>query len=264
MEKGYSKITSSLIRYMDKEKMEELDMFVGDALTQEYMTFQSDAEVSEVFGDMSSDFTGALSYNDALNLRTYTGFLHKEINATLRGTWNYEEHGLLTDEKKRNNAQLAEKVQKVLFRFPPLERSVKAYRGVTLAQFKPYGIDSLEDLVHMQGKYFYDSGFSSTSLVRSSSFYGTEAFQIGKRNIEIEYLIPESCHDGALLLNEYTSHYKAENEYLINSGSLIKIVSVDVDKANNTAFIRAVLIPKKIWDPMQVKYLEEATQQIKK
>ena len=37
-----------------------------------------------------------------------------------------------------------------------------------------------------------------------------------------------------------------------------------VDKANNTAFIRAVLIPKKIWDPMQVKYLEEATQQIKK
>lgn len=264
MEKGYSKITSSLLRYMDEDKKEELDIFVGDALIQEYTTLQSDTEVSEVFSDMSSDFTAALSYNDALNLRSYSGFSHKEINAILRGTWNYEEHGLLTDEKKRKYAQIAQEVQKIIFRFPPLERSLKTYRGVTLAQFKQYGIHTLEDLVHMQGKYFYDSGFSSTSLVRSSSLYDTEAFQIGKRNIEIEYLIPESCHDGALLLNEYTSHYKAENEYLINSGSLIKIISVDIDKENNAAFIRAVLVPKKIWDPNAVKYLEEATQQIKK
>lgn len=264
MEKGYSKITSSLLSYMCEEKKEELDIFVGDALTQEYMTLQSDSEVAEVFGGMSSEFTFALSYNDALYLRSYSGFSHKEINAILRGNWTYEENGLLTDEKKKEYTKTAQEVQKILFRFPSLERSVKTYRGVTLAQFKPYGIQTLEDLVHMQGKYFYDSGFTSTSLVRSSSLYDTEAFQIGRRNIEIEYLIPESCHEGALLLNEFTSHYKAENEYLINSGSLISIISVDIDKENDTAFIRAVLVPKKIWDPSAIKYLEEATQQIKK
>ena len=111
----------------------------------------------------------------------------------------------------------------------------------------------------MEGKFFYDSGFTSTSLVRERSLYNKKAFQIGTRNIEIEYLIPEECHDGALLLDEYTSHYKAENEYLINSGSLIRILSVDVDIPNNTAFLKAVLVPKKIWDPMAVKYLEEET-----
>ena len=115
----------------------------------------------------------------------------------------------------------------------------------------------------MEGKYFYDAGFTSTSLVRKKSLYNTEAFQIGKRNIEIEYLIPEECHDGALLLDEFTSHYKAENEYLINSRSLIRIVSVDINKQDNTAFLRAVLIPKKIWDPMAVKCREEEIKKAK-
>ena len=32
-----------------------------------------------------------------------------------------------------------------------------------------------------------------------------------------------------------------------------------IDKENNTAFLRAVLVPKKIWDPMSVKYREEQT-----
>ena len=115
----------------------------------------------------------------------------------------------------------------------------------------------------MEGKYFYDSGFTSTSLVRKSSLYNTEAFQIGKRNIEIEYLIPEECRDGALLLDEFTSHYKAENEYIINSGSLIRILSVDIDKENNTAFLRAILVPKKVWDPRAVQYLEEESKKTK-
>lgn len=264
MEKGYNDITKYIFKYLEAGKEEEIDIFIGDSLNQEYISLESDEEVLELFSDMSYDFTSKLSYQDALNLRSYTGFSHKEINAILRDNWNYEQHGRLTQEKKAEYNEIASEVEKIIFRFPTLERNLKTYRGVTLAQFKSYGITSLEDLIHMEGKYFYDSGFSSTSLVRKNSLYNTEAFQIGKRNIEIEYLIPESCHDGALLLNELTSHYKSETEYLINSGSLVKIISVDIDKKNNTAFLRAVLIPKKIWDPIAVKHLEDATQQIKK
>ncbi len=263
MEKGMSQLTKYLFQYLEPGKSEEIDIYIGDVLNREYVSLESDEQVREVFGEMASDFTMGLTYKEALNLRSYTGFSHKEINALLREKWNYEQHGLLTDEKRREYTSTGEAVEKIVFKFPPLDRNIKTYRGVTLAQFRDYGIHSLEELTAMEGKYFYDSGFTSTSLVRSSSLYNTEAFQIGKRNIEIEYLIPEECHDGALLLDDYTSHYKAENEYLINSGSLIRILSVDIDKKNNTAFLRAVLVPKKIWDPIAVRQLEEETTKTK-
>ena len=37
-------------------------------------------------------------------------------------------------------------------------------------------------------------------------------------------------------------------EYVINSGSLTKIAEVIVDKENNKALIKAILIPKQLWD----------------
>lgn len=264
MEKGMSEITRYLFRYLEKGKEEELDIYVNDVLNREYLSLDSDEQVREVFGEMAAEFTYGLTHQEALSLRSYTGFSHKEINAIMRNKWTYEQHGLLTEEKRNDYSRIGQEVEKIIFKFPPLERNIKTYRGVTLAQFRDYGIHSLEDLTAMQGKYFYDSGFSSTSLVRKSSLYNTEAFQIGKRNIEIEYLIPEECHDGALLLDDYTSHYKAENEYLINSSSLIRIISVEIDKENNTAYLKAILVPKKIWDPMAVKHLEEETQKVTK
>ena len=263
MEKGMSQLTKYLFRYLEPGKEEEMDIYISDVMDREYLSLESDEEVSQVFGEMAADFTMGLTYKEALSLRSYTGFSHKEINALLRDKWNYEQHGLLTDEKRREYSQIGEDVEKVVFKFPPLDRNIKVYRGVTLAQFRDYGINSLDELTAMQGKYFYDSGFTSTSLVRKSSLYNTEAFQIGKRNIEIEYLIPEECHDGALLLDEYTSHYKAENEYLINSSNLIRILSVDIDKQNNTAFLRAILVPKKVWDPRAVRHLEEESKKTK-
>jgi len=263
MEKGQSDITRYLLRSLGKEKMAEIEMYIADILERNFLSLSNEEEVSQLFGQLASDFTSSLTYQEALNLRSYTGFSHKEINAIMRNKWNYEEHGRLTEEKHAEYSKLGSEVEKIIFKFAPLEQNLITYRGVTLAQFRDYGIHYLEDLPSMVGNYFYDAGFSSTSLVRDSSLYDTEAFQIGKRNIEIEYYIPEECHDGALLLDEYTSHYKAENEYLINCGSLIKVLSVDIDKEKNTAFIRAALVPKKIWDPMAVKHLEE-NQSIKK
>lgn len=263
MEKGISKLTNYLLRFLAEDKKEEIDIYIGDVLDRDYLSLESEEQVNELFGEMAAEFTRNLTYQDALNLRSYSGFSHKEINALLRDKWNYEQNGKLTDEKKREYTETGQEVEKIVFKFPSLEKNIKVYRGATIAQFNDYGIYTLEDLNSMEGKYFYDCGFTSTSLVRKSSLYNTEAFQIGKRNIEIEYLIPEESHDGALLLDDFTSHYKGENEYLINSHSLIKIISVDIDKENNSAFLRAILIPKKIWDPMSVNYREEQAKKTK-
>ena len=259
MEKGYSKLTSYLFRYLEDGKEEELDIYTREAQEREYLSIETEEQISELFGSTATEFSHNLTYQESLNLKSYTGFSHKEINALLRDKWNYEQHGRLTDERRNEYTEIGQEVEKIVYKFPSLDRNIKVYRGVTLAQFSDYGIYSLEDLTAMEGKYFYDGGFSSTSLIRKKSLYQTSAFQIGNRNIEIEYLIPEECHDGALLLDENTSHYKVETEYLINSGSLIRIISVDIDKENNSALLKAVLVPKKIWDPMAIKYLEEQT-----
>lgn len=263
MEKGLSNLTKYLFRYLDPGKEEEIDIYISDVLDRDYLTLESNEQVSEIFGEMAAEFTMGLTYKEATNLQYYTSFSYKEINAILRDKWNYEQHGLLTEEKRQSYSQTGEEIEKIVYKFPSLGRNIKTYRGVTLAQFRDYGIHSLEELKAMEGKYFYDSGFTSTSLVRKSSLYNKEAFQIGKRNIEIEYLIPEECRDGALLLDEFTSYYKAEHEYIINSGSLIRILSVDIDKENNTAFLRAILVPKKVWDPRAVQYLEEESKKTK-
>ncbi len=264
MEKGYSDLTKSMFRMLEPGLEEELDIFVGDALTQDYQELTSDEEVTELFGELSNSFTDSLTLEDSKYLRYYTGFSYKEINAILRDNWTYEQNGRLTEEKQRDYEKTGHEVEKIIFKFPPLGRNIKVYRGATLSQFRKYGISTLEDLVHMEGKYFYDGGFTSTSLVREKSLFKTEAFLVGKRKVEIEYLIPESCHDGALLLNDYTSSYQTEQEYVMNSGSLTRIISVEIDKENDTAHLKAVLIPKKIWDPNFIRYLEEETKRVTK
>ena len=126
MEKGLSKITKYLFQYLEPGKQEEIDIYLSDILTRDYLTLESQEHVSEIFGSIAAEFTYGLTYEEALSLRSYTGFSHKEINALLRNKWNYEQHGLLTDEKRREYSQIGEEVEKVVFKFPPLDRNIKA------------------------------------------------------------------------------------------------------------------------------------------
>ena len=77
MEKGMSDITKYLFRYLEKGKEEELDIYVNDTLQREYLTLSTDEEVAEVFGEMAAEFTYGLTHQEALNLRSYTGFSNK-------------------------------------------------------------------------------------------------------------------------------------------------------------------------------------------
>ena len=82
-----------------------------------------------------------------------------------------------------------------------------------------------------------------------SSCYFKKDFNDGKKyNVEVRYLVSSECEEGALLVNRDTSHYSDENEYLMDKGSLSKVIDVKVDKDNDVAVITVVLIPRKIYD----------------
>ena len=109
MEKGLSNLTKYLFRYLEPGKEEEMDIYISDVLDRDYLTLESDEQVSEIFGEMAAEFTMGLTYKEASNLRYYTGFSYKEINAILRDKWNYEQHGLLTEEKRQSYSKLGKK-----------------------------------------------------------------------------------------------------------------------------------------------------------
>lgn len=250
MEKGYSSDTSMIFRFLGAEKTEEVEMFANDMQQEEYYELTTPEEVDSTFGETVLDYIKNNVRSDIEILKSYTSYIYKEINAIMRNNWNYEENGRLTPELRREYEQKGEKMINLIRKFPSLNQNIRVYRGTSLRQFREYGITNLSELHAMVGKYIYDPSFSSTSLLRNKSLLGMKNFFTGDRNIEIEYLIPASCQDGAILLDSYSPE---ESEYLINAGNLSKVTKVVVDEANNKAYVQAILIPKMLWDPYQIE-----------
>lgn len=249
MEKGISRDTQTILRFLSNDKKEEMLFFAHDSSQKEYIELQSDEEVNEMLSQLSAEFLSTLTPEELEVLKYYTGTSYKEINACMRDNWDYETNGLLTPEKKQRYMYIGNVMKGIIAKCPSLNTNLKVYRGTSLKQFREYGIQSLSDLKAMEGQYFYDKSFTSTSLIRERSLLGVDNFFTGERNIEIEYMIPESCADGAILLGNASSYYKGESEFLINANNLTRITSVEIDEVNNKAYIKAVLIPKMLWDP---------------
>lgn len=264
MDKGISLTTKFLLRQLDQETLDSLEFYVGEMNDREFLTCSSAEEVENYFGDKVDEYIESLSSDDMASLREYTGYFFRFINNVMRGKWNYQENGELTREKQSRYLESGQSVKRLIHKFPKLNTNFKTYRGVSLRAFQDYGITQLEDLVHMQGKYLYEKGFSSTSVVRSHSFFEQKQDWAEHCNIEIEFLIPEESRDGALLLNDNLSYSEGQLEYVLNSDSLFKITSVKVDPENNRAYLMAVLIPKILWDPIAVQKLDEETRINKK
>ena len=237
-----------ILKYIGNEQLSEINAFASEVNKREFMDFSSLEEVKAFFIDYLADFYNNNSISDIDNIRAYTGIAFRRFNSVLRGTWNYDTNGLLTDDAKVEYLNLANKLSECIERSSTLPTNIKTYRGVSLERFKDYGITSLEDLNSLENKYYYDSGFTSTSLVKDKSFFNRELENHELCNIEIEYLIPEEANDGIPLIDDNLSYSKVQNEYLINKGSLSKIIDVKISPDGNLAYIKAVLIPQKMWN----------------
>ena len=237
-----------ILKYIGNEKLSEINVFASEVNKREFIEFSSLEEVKAFFIDYLAEFYNNNSINDIDTIRAYTGIAFRRFNSVLRGTWNYDTNGLLTDDAKVEYLNLANKLSECIERSSTLPTNIKTYRGVSLDSFKDYGISSLEDLKSLVNKYYYESGFTSTSLVRDKSFFNRELENHEFCNIEIEYLIPEEANDGIPLIDDNLSYSKVQNEYLINKGSLSKIIDVKISPDGKLAYMKAVLIPQKMWN----------------
>ncbi len=212
-----------------------------------FLTTFSKEFKSEQFPEMPDleKLNPPLTIREAEDLRRYTGIEHKAINSVLRGYWNYDELGRKTPEKEAEVRESADRISEIIKKTPKLHSHLKTYRGTNLDNFRGYGVENLEDLKNLDGQFFFEPGFTSTSLSREDSFFDREFEDTyrKKADIEIEYLIPSGSQDGVALVDDQLSYSKNQKEYLIDKGSLCRIM--EVETSGETAKIVMTLIPKE-------------------
>lgn len=234
---GTSKDVRTVFRMIDADEKKNISDFCNACLDREYQVFEN-AEVALMQcdnGSYSSEVKDVFS--------NYSGFNYRRINASARGRWNYEKHGH-SKERERFDT-LASNLREAIDESQRSIGNVKVFRGVPLKYFSEYGISSLEELDSLEGKFLLDKGFVSTSLVEDSCYY-RKANELGLNyNVKIEYLVPEEFEDGVSIGN--VSYSPGQNEYLINAWNMAQVVDVSMD-GNDGAVVRAMLIPKKVYD----------------
>lgn len=250
MEKGISMSTQFAINIIPEKLKKEIKRYILEISSKEAYVFKSKKEIEETLKEFLNTYDKRLDEFDRESLMNYQGLGFRKINSILRGVWDYEKNGKLTPEIKREAHIMSENLRIALLKTPTLPFTMKTYRGVSIATFYQSGITKLEELEYLKGKYFYEEGFTSTSLIRERSFFINKPSFGEDCNIEIEYIIPEDSCDGVLLDATITGYETNQSEFLINSSTLFQVMDVEVDKNTNTARIKLFLIPQKLWNPL--------------
>ena len=241
LNKGESDTVRTLFKFITQERKNDMDEYVLTCLSHGFQRFSSPMEI-----DMAISGPGYLTYDEASYIREYSGYNFKHLNQALRGKWNYEDNGDISRMDRFLNT--ATKIKKIIEKHPTTGENFVAYRGVNLHYFKDYGIDTIDDLASMEGKFLLDKGFVSTSLLENNCFYKKENELGFDYNIKIEYLIPEDFKDGMYIgTNPNLTYSPMQYEYLINAHNMAKVARVRIGE-DNTATLTAVMVPKHIYD----------------
>lgn len=237
-----------IFKFMGEATRDEVGHYLLNSKNKNYFKIQNQSMVGNVFGKQLEEFLYGLNNKQLETLRSYTGYNYRFINAILRDKWTYDLNGELTKEKSDYYKSLSLEIEKIIRLFPPVNIDFKVYRGTPLSYFKDYGINGIEDLNLLVGKYIYEEGFTSTSVLEENSFFKKENELGINYNVNIIYNIDGSYNDGAFVSHDYLTYSPNQSEYIINKSSLFKVDDVKIDKENRTATIEATLIPSKIWD----------------
>lgn len=241
MKKGQS-VLSQLVLKKIEDKQEEIDLLIEENKNIEIKTIPKD-KINNYFKKGFNKIK--LSKTDYLILRNYTGFNFKGINGLLRNKWNSKFNGQLNEEKKYRFRSNADNISYLIKKFPKNRKAFKVYRGVTIDAFKDYGIEKIKDLKYLKDHYIYEPGFTSTSLLRDTSYFDKEVD--GKLyNIEMEIIVPKDSQDGMPLTGYELSFSPGQNEYVFDRESLTKIIDVKIK--NDYAYLKGILIPKKMYE----------------
>ena len=219
-----------------------IENYASDIAQEPIVMFHNEKEISDYFREMNKKFNEENNEECLNNFRYYTGSSYTKVNELLRGIWDYEINGERTKEKINLYTQMIEQMEKSLNKVSELPSNIVTYRGTNLKTFAAYNINSLDDLKSLEGNYIYDNSFVSTSLLEKGCMFQKETSYFGTYNILVKYIIPRDSKEGLPIFN---SQYADESEYLINRGSLVKVMDTFV--TNGCAYITCVLIPRKLW-----------------
>ncbi len=263
MEKGYSYTTAYLLKdYIGGEKLDEVNDYVAKKMQEGFVTFGERQPALETFYNYINFINESFSDDEKYTISRYSGLPFRRVNSVLRGQWDYEKNGILTEEIKKESLELAEGIRKALLKAPKVPFNVKAYRGVNINAFYGYQITCLEELPLLKGKYLYEQAFTSTTLLKENSFFYKQSEWGPTCNVEIECLIPEESDDGLLLANDEFSVSPAQVEFVINSSSLFQVIDVVLSEDKQTAKMVVMLVPQRVWNPIdyEMEHQEESKQ----
>ena len=233
---GTTFATRMIMNSLSEERQNAFDSFCGECSSRSYEKFE-DIDKALMFVSLP-----VLNDDDKLSLSHYSGFSYFSLNRAIKNKWTYEENG--TQERFNEYKKYAEDSQAAITNNQSSIGNAKVYRGVPLKYFRDYGINSLDELECLKGKFLVDEGFVSTSLVEDDCFYRKDPRNGINYNVMIEYSVPEEFTDGIVMVGE--SHFTGESEYLINTWNLAQVN--DVVRDGDGVIIKALLVPKHIYD----------------
>ena len=248
MEIGESRVTNGVLRMLDEDTRNQVDSYINDVCLRDFIIMSSVEQINEVFKESLNTFLESVTYEELMNLRSYTGYNFKNINAILRNNWTYENNGVLNSFVSEKYRKLSMEIGNVINKFVMPDINFITFRGTTIGSFSSYGITELHQLKNLEGKFLYEQGFTSTSILESTSYFNKQLDDGRFCNIGIRYLIPSESDDGILLTSNEISYSMNQNEFLINKGSLSKVIDVKIDEKTNSATLTVLLVPKKIYD----------------
>ena len=244
--------TNSLLFFIRRD-LDKLEAYIKSMLSREYRKFNTRGEIDNYFDDYYKELYSSLTDKEMSDIRYYTGYSFKNINAVYRHNWNYDVNGHISHKKEYEI--ISEDIEKAFCKVPKIPGNIIAYRGVDLLPFRSYGINSIEDLINMKGQYMYEAGLTSTSLLKETSFYDCELESQKVYNILLEYYIPEECSDAIPLLNDDLSYSNCQNELLICPSTLTKVLDVEI--IGDKAILKVAYIPVNIWEPQRKGIIED-------
>lgn len=233
------------------DKLPVLREYLKDASSREYQAFESPAEVEQATESYREALSEVLTPEDKAAFKHYTGYEYKYINQVQRGFWDYETLGRKTPEKEAAAKSAADAIDTAISKTPPVGFNFHAYRGTNLDTFRNYKVETMQDLADLEGQFFLESGFTSTSMQQETSFANRDFDDPLRKaaNIEIRYFIPAESRDGVALLDDDLTYAPGQQEFLLNRSSLSYISKVQLSEKNDAARLDMILIPENIYEP---------------
>lgn len=231
-------------------RMNDVKTFIQENQNREYKTFTTDSEIADFSDTYASAISQTLTNDEKSALKYYSGYNYRLVNQVARGQWNYDLLGEQTPEKLANAQTAIAELSDAINAAPSPDLDFATYRGTNLESFLGYNVNSLSDLNKLQGQFFLESGFTSSTLDPEKSFTDYDFDDPLRKpcDIKMKILVPKETTEVVGLLSDDTC-YNEQKEILFDKSSLFYIKSVHQNPAESQAELEMLLIPQNVYDP---------------